>query len=88
MNILGGGIGSVATQPRTRVIIRATLCSLALGVLGACTNASDTDFTQSFCERQGLQAGSANFQQCVANKQAKMERERAIRDSFRYGGNT
>ena len=79
MNALSGTALPCATM---RVIFLA----LALGVLGACASGSDADFTNSYCERQGVEAGTASFEQCVANKQAKMERERAIRRSFRYGG--
>ena len=88
MSTLSGGIDSAAARPQTRVTMRTTLFALALGVLAACTTVSDAEFTHSFCERQGLEAGTANFQQCMANKQAKMERERAIRDSFRYSPNS
>ena len=77
MNALSGTALPCATM-------RVTFLALALGVLGACASGNDADFTHSYCERQGLEAGTANFEQCVANKQVKMERERAIRDSFRY----
>ncbi len=64
--------------------MRITLFALALGMLAACTTESDTDFTGAYCEGQGLDAGSANFEQCVAVKQEKMDRNRAIQRSFRY----
>ena len=64
--------------------MRMALFVLVLGILGACSNLSDADFTRSHCEGQGLEAGSANFEQCVANKQESMNRNRAIQRSFRY----
>ncbi len=83
--MLSWGICSAATRPRHSVTMRRTLSALALGILGACTTMSDAEVTRSFCERQRLEAGTAQFQQCVANKQARMERERASQDySYRY----
>lgn len=64
--------------------MRITFFALALGVLAACTAESDADFTGAYCEGQGLEAGSANFEQCAASKQEKMDRNRAIQRSFRY----
>ena len=68
-------------QRMRRTFFAATVC-----ILGACTTMSDAEFTRSHCEGQGLEVGTAQFERCVANKQEKMERERAIRRSFRYGG--
>ena len=64
--------------------MRIVLLTLALGIVGACANTSDAEFTQSYCEDQGLEVGTAPHEQCVANKQAQMERNRAIQNSFRY----
>ncbi len=64
--------------------MRITLFALAFGILGACTTMSDAEFTRSFCEGQGIEAGFAQFEQCVTNKQEKMARDRAVRRSFRY----
>ncbi len=50
--------------------MRITLFALTFGILGACGG--------------GLEAGSAKFEQCVTNKRGKMERDRAVRRSFRY----
>ncbi len=63
-----------------------TFFAAAFCILGACTTMSDAEFTRSFCERQGFEAGTEQFEWCVVNKQEKMERERTIRRSFRYGG--
>jgi hypothetical protein len=64
--------------------MRKTLLALALGILGACTTMSDAEFTRSFCDGRGLEAGTAEFEQCVTNKQEKMARDRAVRRSLRY----
>lgn len=64
--------------------MRIALFVFALGILAACTTEGDADFTGAYCEGQGLEAGSANFEQCVARKQERMDRNRAIQRSFRY----
>ena len=84
MNTLIGGTDLTATPAQPCVTIRIALFALALGILGACAAVSDAEFTRSFCESRGHEASSARFEQCVTNKQKKMEHERAIRDSFRY----
>ncbi len=84
MKTFCAGTDAAATLPQPWVTIRLTFFALALGILGACTTMSDAERTRSFCERQRLDVGTAQFQQCVANKQAKMDHERAIDDSDRY----
>lgn len=64
--------------------MRITLFALAVAVLSACAAMSDPEFTRSFCEGRGLEAGSAQFEQCVLSKQEKMEGDRAVRRTFRY----
>ena len=63
--------------------LRAPLVIAAL-VLASCTSVSDGDFASSYCRGQGIGEGTAQFTRCVENKRFKMERERAVRESFRY----
>ena len=73
-----------AMRLRTCVNKHTALFALAVVALGACATVSDAEFTRSFCEGRGLEAGPAQFEQCVSSKQTEMDRNRAVQRSFRY----
>ncbi len=57
---------------------------LAVFLLAACAGESDAVRARSHCGDRGLEVGSAQYNSCLQSQQVKTQRERSVRESFRY----